>query len=279
MKEDYLLIAVDAQKRVAFRFLCLNHAVQNLIQTKKIPDTFKKSFGEFVLASVVLGSRSDNQETKLFKAEMDDKHFFINAEISPLGPFRVALFPRESVFNINLQQPGLLRLVTLNKKDDVYQTVEPFKAFEPLSIFRNFLTHSVQTEFCLQLYSEDNAHYALWVEKLPDTTTDEWNIIKNRFETPGLFLQSFKNSDDPDGIMNTLLDPGFKILAVTKPVLACSCSREAFIKALKVLPQTDLVELFMDGKGVSSICDYCGKEWTVTDKDLQDVLKLESTKH
>lgn len=275
MDTDYVLIAVDSQSRFAIRFACLSHAVKDSLAIHLPGPALAAPYAEFLVASAICGSRLDDQEATLFKLQLGEGRLNINCEVTPRGAMRSAIFPQENKSPDSLELSGLLKVVRLKSGDDVYESVVAISGNSIQDVFRHYLKDSVQTA-CLFFAQSDPQHveksYALWIEKLPDTTSADWDVFRKNYEDGARFTAAIAASDDPDEIIRSLFEEPIRILAVTKPKLVCSCSKERVCDAIKLLPAEDLAELFMEGKGVSTTCDYCGREWQISDDEVKDLL-------
>lgn len=282
MDTDYLLIAVDSAAKYAVRFLSLAHAAKEslLLQTPGI--RLEKPYLELLLAGTILGSRLDDQEATLFKLNFSAIGLSLNCEITPTGALRSAIFPHESRDPSEIDWNGFLKVVRLKKGDETYESVVEMRDEGVMGAFREYLSHSVQTP-CVFFVNADarrpDKNYALWIEKLPDTSLGEWHAFQTGYADGSRFFGAIAASDDPDAIMRALFDEPIRILAVTKPKLTCSCNKERILDALKVLPMEDLTEIFMDGQGVSTRCDYCRTVFEVTDGEIKALLNINPTLH
>ena len=279
--QRHLLIAVDPEQKFAIRLLCLEHAVRASIELHRLNDKFKDILAQHLIASVLIGSRSDDQESYLFKLSLASSNITINCETSPMGPFRSAVFPPEKRGQFNGSLDGQLRTIRLKKGNELYESISEINSLGICETFNDYLANSAQRLSILEL--DQNKHgrghgFGLWIEKLPQTTEADWRTFTNRFSNRDFFQSCLASSSDPDKIVTKLFDEGIQILAITKPKLTCSCNKDRIINALSTLPQKDLLDLFMD-KSIETQCDYCHKVWTLTDADLKDLLPINSTQH
>lgn len=282
MKEDYILIAVDPQSKFAIRFMSLENTLAESLKLHKISGDLTSTYCEFIIGGVLLGSRSDEQEATLYKLDLTNSPLTINCEVSPLGPFRSALFPPEKKDQYQHPPQGHFSVTRLYKGKENYQSIVPIKHKDIKEMFKSFLTRSVQTDSLLLIYSETkepSRHFGLWIEKLPDTSKKDWNNFIKRFKPKSFFEEAVQSTNDPDKIVQILFPEGISILAVTKPRLHCSCSKERLVVALQSLPVDDLVQMFMDGQGVETQCDYCHTIWSLTDEEMQELIKAGKTVH
>ncbi len=275
---DYLLVCVDPQKRVAMRFLSLKHAITKTLQLKKPSRSLSLLMAQYVLGGVLIGNRASEKQSTLFKLVLTDPDVRLNCEVSPQGGFRCAIFPAASRGEeIPAELKGQLTVAALSQSEEVYESIIEFEGLGVLSMFEEYIMMSSQKEalFCLHADLDNlDKNYALWIEKLPGTSDEEWDEYKSRFAGGMRFLNSFKNTDDPDRMMEYLFDRNFKVLHVHYPELTCICSRERFVDAIKILPREDLLELFMQNQGITSQCEYCQQVWEVTDKEVRRFLKM-----
>ena len=283
MKEDYLLISVDPQSQVAIRLMNLKHTIAESIKLHRIENkTLQKVLAEHILGAVILGSRNDEQQSILFKLQLSNYPISINCEVSPNGLFRSAVFPPENSDKIGDDFKGTLKVVTLKKGNETYQSIINIEEGSVLETYRKYIKRSVQSQSKFFLNTDleiyDN-NFALWMEKLPDTENKDWKSFIKPFNKKDFFVNSFSSTTDPDQIVNNLFPGTIKILAVTKPRLYCSCSKERILESLKLLPNEQLVEIYMDKAGVETLCDYCHRVWKIEDKEIQELIKMSGSVH
>lgn len=282
MDRDYLIIAVDSQKKYAIRFLSLPYVIQESLKLHEPGPVLAHVYAEFLLASTILGSRLDEQESILFKMKTAEGGLSVNCEVSPRGSMRSAIFPRENRAPESLDLTGFLKVVRLNSGNEVYESIVEMRGEGVQELVRKYLATSVQTH-SLFFVNADVANlsdnYALWIEKLPGTPVKEWESFQSKYLQTDFFKKSFLGTDDPDVIIGRLFDDPISILAVTSPKLTCLCSKEKVVGALKLLSAEDLADIFMQGQGVSTECDYCRKTWQVTDEEVKKIMNVKPTLH
>lgn len=281
MDLDYLLMGVDGRAKVAIRFLSLQHVLEDTFEIhKNISGPLQDVYARFVLASVLLGSRMDDQESILYKLKIDDHNLQINCEVSPQGLLRTAIFPLESVPLYSGDLEGVLQVVRLKKNSDVYQSITRMQGRSVVNVFRDYLEKSDQSQSLLHIHTntEDlSQSFALWIEKLPNTSDEDWAIWKNQYSDDALFKSVVTATHDPDQIVQNLFPQTMKIMAVTKPKLNCTCTGEKITSALMMLPKEDLLDIFIKGEGVDTRCDYCGKVWHTEDQVIKEMVGAHNT--
>ncbi len=279
MEKDYIIIATDLKSQFAIRIVSLEHGLKTSLNLHDVPHNLAPVYGEFMIASTLLGSRSDDQETYLYKLKLTEAKIQINCEVSPTGPFRSAIFPAENRNHFNGALKGELHVTRLKKNNDLYQSMIHTSALGVNTTFQHYLDQSLQRDSYIALHCNPDhpeQNLGLWVEKLPQTPDTEWQKINQHLKSAD-FSKVAAESQDPDKICQKLFPDGIKILAITTPRLECSCQKEKIISALRLLPDEELVELFMDGKGVETQCDYCQKLWKITDADIKELFVKNQT--
>ncbi len=277
MPKDYLLIGVDLEGKFSIRFLCCNKIINQVLEQKRPSPTLKNHLAQFLMAAALLGSRSGDRETTLFKLKNENPLLKINCEISPRGAIRCAIFPPEHR-NIKLDQlQGEMNVAILKQNQDIYESIILIEGSDILLTMQEFLKTSSQTDsiLCLNIdYESGQKNFGFWIERLPQTADADWKAIYDHLQDGKILAELCAQTDDPDKIVSGLFKDQFKIMAVLYPELTCSCSKEKFIEAVKLLPQNDLLDLFMGNKGVISQCEYCQTIWEINDKELREILGM-----
>lgn len=277
MDKDYLIIAVNPDQQYAIRLACLNHAVKEELGLHNPPAKLQKVFSDFLLASVLLGSRQDDQQTLLYKLRLGgDALVQFNCEVSSNGVFRAALFERSAAYTQTVNE---LRVTTLTRGNQVYESVLEVIENDIEKTYRAYLEKSIQSHSVFYVLSdfESKKYYGLWIEKLPSTPLTIWENIIKEWDNPHTLASAVTNTDDPDMIVRNLFKEPIQILVVTKPRIVCACNKERILDALAVRSPEDLTGIFMENNGVESVCDYCKKIWQVTDEEVKQLLKTTAT--
>ena len=279
-KEDYLLIATDLEAQIAIRFLSLQKGIKESFSLHHPHKDVSDEFSKFLMASILLGSLYKNQEASLMKLRYAHRGYGYNCEVSPRGLYRVAVVgDYKKEFKL---EGGSLDVVRIEKEQQPYHSVTPASSSDVDTIFKAYLSASEQTPSHLFLHADTalfKKNFGLWIQKLPHTDDETWSKISKRFQERVCFESSFKKTSDPDKIIQNLFPDKIRILSVTKPNPFCSCSKERIIEALKLLPEADLAEIFLEGKGVKTRCDYCCTTWEVLDEEIKTMMKSSDTLH
>ncbi|MBU0505223.1 MAG: Hsp33 family molecular chaperone HslO [bacterium] len=279
-KEDYLLIATDLEAQISIRFLSLQNGMKEAFALHHPHEKVSDAFAKFLLASILLGSFNKNQEASLMKLRYAHRGFGYNCEVSPRGPYRAAIVG-EYKTGIKLEG-GKFDVVRIEKEQAPYHSVTPVLSDDVNDIFKEYLAASEQTQSHLFLHADPDLfkkNFGMWIQKLPNTAEETWLTMTERFQERACFGSSFKNTSDPDKIIQNLFPDKIRILSVTKPKPFCSCSKERIIEALKLLPEADLAEIFIEGNGVKTRCDYCCTTWEVLDEEIKKLMKPKETLH
>ena len=281
MDLDYLLMGADSAAQVAVRFLSLEHVLrESLVLHKNLTGALQDVYVRFVLSSVLLGSRMEDQDAILFKLKIEDQGIQINCEVSPKGLLRSAVFPAENVPLYTGDLAGVLQVVRLKSNSDVYQSLTRLQGSSVVDVFRDYLEKSDQSQSIVHVHTDMNdlsQSYGLWIEKLPGTSDEDWQEWQKRFANDAEFVNVVQATRDPDQIVQKLFPEKLTIMAVTKPKLACTCSGEKITQALMVLPKEDLLDIFIKGEGVDTSCDYCGKVWHTADALIKEMVGAHNT--
>ncbi len=274
-------MGADSGSQVAIRFLSLEHVLRDCLALhQNVTGTLQDVYLRFVLSSVLLGSRMEDQEAILYKLKIEDQGIQINCEVSPKGLLRSAVFPAENVPLYTGDLAGVLQVVRLKSNSDVYQSLTRLQGSSVVDVFRDYLEKSDQSQSIVHVHTDINdlsQSFALWIEKLPSTSDDDWKLWQQRFASDEAFVNVVTATHDPDQIIEKLFAEKLNIMAVTKPKLACTCSGEKITQALMVLPKEDLLDIFIKGEGVDTRCDYCSKVWHTEDAVIKEMVGVHNT--
>ncbi len=111
------------------------------------------------------------------------------------------------------------------------------------------------------------------LQALPDATDEEISLMeKNIKEMPSISEILVKEKP-----LETMLDAlygdlEYTVLSQTPLAFECDCSKERFAKGLQSLGSQSLTEIIEEDHGAEVLCQFCGRKYEFTEKELNDLI-------
>ncbi len=109
------------------------------------------------------------------------------------------------------------------------------------------------------------------IQLLPNASEETILAIEKKVKELEKTTILFQTKNSCEDIIKDI-DPQALVLASNSPSLFCECSKERYRNALKLL-STDELSSMNDGKEVETICQFCGKKYTFSSEEINDIIK------
>lgn len=204
--------------------------------------------------------------------DSEDPYFRLKIETNSAGHTRCLLLPEE--FNVfPMKVTGNVRVTKIFSNGKTpYTSMLELKEVETKEVLNQILRESYQTNS--EVIIGEVSDQSIMVTKLPGSAAggidDEG---KNRAEFvkkhKAFFHEAFEmQTDDIEKIVKLFEDRGFAYLGSRQVNFFCPCSQERMVLNLRGLYSNDREHLF-DGKDSITVkCDYCRKEYVITQADI-----------
>lgn len=115
---------------------------------------------------------------------------------------------------------------------------------------------------------------AMIIELLPDHTEEDIVYLENLRLTP--ISNVLEKDDNLHNYLNSLF-PDAIVLEERCAYFHCDCSKERFMRNILTLPKKDIEDLALDGK-IDIRCDFCNKEYSLNEDDINVILSYANKK-
>lgn len=111
------------------------------------------------------------------------------------------------------------------------------------------------------------------VQVLPGASDDQINDLEKSIKSLPLVSQMLLEGDSPEDILRRIfVNKDLKILQKMPVSYKCDCSKERFARALSSVKKSDLEEMINKDHGADAVCQFCGKKYHFTEKELQSMV-------
>ena len=166
-----------------------------------------------------------------------------------------------------------------------YGTGNPYTSTTPLisgeigEDFAYYLTESEQTPSAVGLNvlldEEDKVKVAggFMVQVLPGASEEEIARYEKRLQEMPAISTLLESDDHINALLSAIYgEDSYKILSEEEIGFTCDCSRERFEGALITLGKAELKAMAEEDHGAEITCQFCGKTYSFTEKDLEDLI-------
>lgn len=166
-----------------------------------------------------------------------------------------------------------------------YGTGNPYTSSTPLisgeigEDLAYYLTESEQTPSAAGLnvlLDEDNkvkVAGGFMLQVLPGASEEEISRYEKRIQKMPAISTLLESDDHIEALLKAIYgEDDYKVLAEDEIRFNCDCSRERFEAALVTLGKEELKAMVDEDHGAEITCQFCGKTYSFTEKDLEDLI-------
>lgn len=166
-----------------------------------------------------------------------------------------------------------------------YGTGNPYTSSTPLisgeigEDLAYYLTESEQTPSAVGLnvlLDEDNkvkVAGGFMLQVLPGASEEEISRYEKRIQKMPAISKLLESDDHIEALLKAIYgEDDYKVLAEDEIRFNCDCSRERFEAALATLGKEELKAMVDEDHGAEITCQFCGKTYSFTEKDLEDLI-------
>lgn len=166
-----------------------------------------------------------------------------------------------------------------------YGTGNPYTSSTPLisgeigEDLAYYLTESEQTPSAVGLnvlLDEDNkvkVAGGFMLQVLPGASEEEISRYEKRIQKMPAISTLLESDDHIEALLKAIYgEDDYKVLAEDEIRFNCDCSRERFEAALATLGKEELKAMVDEDHGAEITCQFCGKTYSFTEKDLEDLI-------
>lgn len=287
--EDYLIKAVTDEKDI-FAAACVTTNLVN--QAHRMHGTYPTAtaaLGRALTGCELMASLLDPEQRVAIKFEGDGPLKKVVAEADGTGAVRgyvavpeVNLPPKRGKLDISgaLGQNGFLTVTKDLKIKEPYRGIVHLYSGEIASDIAYYYTESEQVPSAVGLgvfvEPEGNVSAAggFLVQTMPEAEEKRINTVIERIAGMESVTSQIKEGKLPEDTLKTILD-GFSYHIIEKRglIFACSCSKDRIEQAIITMGPEEIRKIITDQDVVDIGCQFCGKSYAFTKKELERLLK------
>ncbi|MDT2727111.1 Hsp33 family molecular chaperone HslO [Lactococcus formosensis] len=111
------------------------------------------------------------------------------------------------------------------------------------------------------------------LQALPDATDDEITVMEKNIKAMPSISEMLLKENPLEAMLAALYgDLEYTILAESPLAFECDCSKERFSEGLQSLGSQALTEIIEEDHGAEVLCQFCGRKYVFTEKELNDLI-------
>ncbi len=111
------------------------------------------------------------------------------------------------------------------------------------------------------------------LQALPDATDDEITVMEKNIKVMPSISEMLLKENPLEAMLAALYgDLEYTILAESPLAFECDCSKERFSEGLQSLGSQALTEIIEEDHGAEVLCQFCGRKYEFTEKELNDLI-------
>lgn len=111
----------------------------------------------------------------------------------------------------------------------------------------------------------------LLIQMLPDASEEDIEKAEDAIKALAPMSDLIKDNVSLEAIALSLFDDT-KILEVNDIAFTCDCSKEKVENAIRLIDRKDIQEMISEDHGSEATCQFCGKVYKLSEKELQKIL-------
>ena len=297
---DELIRCITESGSLAVKTLMANEIVAEAVSLRPHTATAGNALGRAMMGALLIavGSAADDADD----ANIESVQLQIRGD-GPLGSVTAIADSRARVRG-SVQRPGT-ELLRVDGSPDLGRAV----GLGPLNVVRHrprwrspytgtvplvsgeiagdltlYLTESEQTPSAMGLgvsfgaQMADVAAAGFLVQALPGASDADLEQMEENVALLPRLATLLDQSIDAHGILDRLVEGlGSRERHTVRPEFFCPCSRERAARTLSLLDGSELQELIETGSGQEVICDFCGRDYQITSREIAGLIAADSS--
>ena len=255
----------------------LQHVLQDLYAAHPYGDGVKRLLGEFAAATVVISNNLKFQGRVVLQGRGDGPLSLVMVECSsegqvrglargdldaPIGPVS-SLLPR-----------GVVTLSIEPEMGQRYQGIIAVQRDQLCDVLSDYFEQSEQLATKFWLATADGAAAALMLQQLPKQLVPDESLRFDQWQTLCALADTVTDdelvAEDTDQLLFKLFNEWTVKRFEPKGIrFECNCSSERSLKAIRLLPEHEITELFEEQETVTMNCEMCSKHYSYSLTDVR----------
>lgn len=284
---DYIIRAIDENQKIRFFIADTTEMVEEARQIHGASTTASAAMGRLLTMAVISSMEIQNEgESISFTIKGNGPGGMMVAVTDEPGSARV--YAQHPEIDIpSRESDNKLDVGGWVGKDGTLTVVRGYTLKEPFSGVTELVSGEIAEDFVyyfqvseqrasvvsLGVFVEPDYHVSasggLFIQLMPDVSEEEVDRLEEIVQDLPSMTQMLGEGMSPEMILEkyfSAFNP--KILEQKEVEYKCPCSREKMERALRSLPNKDLVELAEEDGGAEIICQFCNEQYQFTADDL-----------
>ena len=180
-----------------------------------------------------------------------------------------------------LGEKGQARIVRSTATKVLFTAAFPADPPDVRTTLARYFNYSMQTPSAVALMVDGNQEEVtmakgIVAERMPDGSSENFIAVLEAFDR-GDVAERLRTAHGPEDFSDLFEIPDIVSGEERAIRFECRCNLEKVTRALNVLSDADLSEIIADDKGQDVYCHMCGKGYSLTTSDIQELLDNRQT--
>ena len=264
----------------------LEHSYREALENQTLPEHLRPIAGQFLCAAAMISEILKFDGRVTVQARGDGPVSLIMAECNAAGELRGTLSvpePASLASNIdqNLQEligRGALVIILEPAQGERYQGIVSLEHGSLGDCLAHYFEQSEQIPTYFSLFADHRHCGGLFLQCLPSKTEEDLARRDELWET-ALYLTNtveqheFFTSDHESLLYRIFHEHGCQVFPAKALRFKCQCSRERSARALRTLPEAELLDMLEGRDNLILDCQFCGKRYVYSKSDVTALLR------
>lgn len=289
LMEDYLIKVVTDEKDILAAACVTTNLVNEARSMHGTYPTATAALGRALTGCELMASLLDPEQRVAIKLEGDGPLKKIIAEADGTGAVRgyvavpeVNLPPKRGKLDVSgaLGENGFLTVTKDLRVREPYRGIVRLYSGEIASDIAYYYTESEQIPSAVGLgvfvepEGSVSAAGGFLIQSMPAAEEKRIDTIIERIAGMESVTSQIREGKLPEDTLQTILDGiSYHIIEKRGLVFACSCSRDRIEQAIITMGPEDIKRIIADQEVVDIDCQFCGKSYVFTKKELERLLE------
>jgi molecular chaperone Hsp33 len=267
VKKDICYVTTAYNGEVRVIIVDAINTVRKALLIHNVKKEHKSFFGEFILASLIMGETFKQHESVYLKLASNIGEMVASSDNK--GNVKADI----EVNDENTIKSGTLNVIRQLDDKSIYNSTIEINSDNISDIFTSYYLTSDQTLTCIKtsctFKSEgilDHA-FGFMLQLLPAASVETKKNINKVFDYEDLF------SKDIEHILSLLTGSSHTLVFEQNLKYFCDCTKEKYYTKLIALDKKTIDSIIKDNTDVEIVCPFCHKKYVFNKKELEEIYK------
>lgn len=265
----------------------LDTSYQAILETHIYPKAVAELLGEFLAASVLLGSTLKFEGRLTLQVRSEGEVPLLMAEVTHdrqlRGIARMADSVQSQDFNALLKD-GTMIVSVEPKNGERYQSLVPLSGANLSECLGQYFDQSEQLQTFISLTANHQTVAGILLQQLPKQLSLDESEREHHWQRTITLAKTLNDEElltsSSEKLLNKLyLNDAIQLLEGESVIFQCSCNAERTANALMMVDPAELESMFGETPEIEMACEFCQKQYHFTRESLGETLRRDKLNH